>query len=429
MLNLFKKCSRYFFLIILVFASLQAALSQNVDEARELINQLCSKEFAGRGYSHHGDSLAAAFIAKELKKSKLKPFNKSYYQEFNLPVNTFPGVLNVKIDSVDLIPGYDYLLAATSPSIKGTFPVIKMDHQLIDYPDKLKMLSRQDIQNSFLLIDTVDVKNKGFKDALNDIVNYNLFQARGIIQVEYNKLMYIPSPIVLNFPKIKLHRDAVPDNLDSISLNVENEYFESYKTRNIAAFVKGEIDTFIVFSAHYDHLGEMGEGVYFPGANDNASGTAMVLELAKYFAKNKKKLKYSMAFLFFSAEELGLLGAKNYVEHPIFPLSKIKFLVNLDMVGSGDKGIKVVNGTIFRSEFDKLVQLNNEKGYLPDVSIRGPAANSDHYPFYEKGVKSFFIYTMGEYSEYHSIFDRAKDLPLVEFEDLFKLMIDFTKSM
>ena len=88
----------------------------------------------------------------------------------------------------------------------------------------------QDIQNSFLLIDTVDVKNKGFKDALNDIVNYNLFQARGIIQVEYNKLMYVPSPIVLNFPKIKLHRDAVPDNLDSISLNVENEYFESYKT-------------------------------------------------------------------------------------------------------------------------------------------------------------------------------------------------------
>lgn len=429
MLNLFKKYNHYFLSILIVSLSFQVSIAQSIDDARVIIKRLCSKEFAGRGYSHKGDSLAAFYIIKELKKSKLKPFKSSYYQEFNLSVNTFPNELNVKLDSVDLIPGYDYLVATTSPTIKGTFPVIKMDHQLIDYPDKLNLLNREDIQNSFLLIDTINVKNKGFKDALNDIINFNLFQARGIIQIEYNKLMQVPSPIVQNFPKIKLHRDAVPDNLDSITLTIKNEYFESYKTRNIAAFVKGDIDSFIVFSAHYDHLGEMGDGVYFPGANDNASGTAMVLELAKYFAKNKKKLKYSMAFLFFSAEELGLLGSKNYVEHPLFPLSKIKFLVNLDMVGSGDKGIKVVNGTVFRNEFDKLVQLNKEKGYLADVSLRGPAANSDHYPFYEKGVKSFFIYTLGDYSEYHSIFDRAKDLPLVEFEDLFKLLVDFTKSI
>jgi Zn-dependent M28 family amino/carboxypeptidase len=66
--------------------------------------------------------------------------------------------------------------------------------------------------------------------------------------------------------------------------------------------------------------------------------------------------------------------------------------------------------------------------YIPEVAIRGPAANSDHFPFYEKGVKSFFIYTRGDYSEYHSIYDRAKDLPLSEYEDLFRLMVDFAES-
>ncbi len=402
--------------------------AQDLDYAKEIINDLCSKEFAGRGYSDGGDSIAAFYVADKLKKIKAKSFNKSYFQEFTIPINTFPGKLSVKLNDSVLIPGYDYLVSATSSSVNGKFPVVVMNNELIDYPAKLRQINLEELQNSFILIDTVNLKNKGFKDALNDIVNYNLFKAKGIIELEYKNLMYGPSPVEFNFPKIKLHRDAMPDSLKTIDIVIENKYFEEYKTRNIAAFIPGKIDSFIVFSAHYDHLGEMGKGVYFPGANDNASGTAMVLNLAKYFAKNKKKLKYSMAFLFFSAEEVGLLGSKYYTNNPLFPLSKIKQLVNLDMVGSGDKGITVVNGTVYREEFDKLVEINSQKRYLPDVAIRGPAANSDHYPFYEKGVKSFFIYTRGEYSEYHSIYDRAKDLPLVEYEDLFRLLIEFTES-
>jgi len=416
-------------LLIALWGFNQNALnSQDIRYAKKIISNLCSEEFAGRGYSNNGDSIAAAYVANNLKKLKAKPFNDSYFQEFNISVNTFPGELSVRFNDSTLIPGYDYLVSATSNSINGTFPVVLMNHDLIDYPSKLREIDLKGIQNSFILVDTMYVKNKGFKDASNDIINYNLFKAKGIIELEYKNLMYVPSPFELNFPKIKLHRDAIIDSIKTISLNIDNEFFKEYKTRNVAAFVPGKIDSFIVFSAHYDHLGEMGKGVYFPGANDNASGTAMVLNMAKYFAKNKKKLKYSIAFLFFSAEELGLLGSKHYVENPLFPLAKIKHLINLDMVGSGDKGIKIVNGTVFREEFDKLVSINSRIGYVPDVAIRGPAANSDHYPFYEKGVKSFFIYTMGEYSEYHSIYDRAKDLPLVEYEDLFRLLVDFTES-
>ncbi len=98
------------------------------------------------------------------------------------------------------------------------------------------------------------------------------------------------------------------------------------------------------------------------------------------------------------------------------------------MVGSGEKGITVVNGTEYKTCFDKLIEINKNNQYLQEVYIKGPAPNSDHYPFYKKGVHSIFMYTLGEYSEYHNIFDKAESLPLNEYEDLFRLLVDFTKA-
>ncbi|MCF6184206.1 MAG: M20/M25/M40 family metallo-hydrolase, partial [Bacteroidales bacterium] len=208
----------------------------------------------------------------------------------------------------------------------------------------------------------------------------------------------------------------------------DSKYYSRLETKNIIAYVKGKTDTSIVFSAHYDHLGTMGKTVFFPGANDDGSGVAMLLNLAKYFSKQKKP-KYNIVFMFFSGEELGLLGSRYYTQHPIFPLSKIKFLINLDMVGSGDKGITVVNGTVFKDRFNKLVEINDTKNYLPEIKIRGKAANSDHYFFFEEGVPSFFIYTLGKYKEYHNIFDTPERLPLSKFEELMNLLIDFTNTL
>ena len=152
-------------------------------------------------------------------------------------------------------------------------------------------------------------------------------------------------------------------------------------------------DSTLVLTAHYDHLGLLGKKVYFPGANDNASGVAMLLSMARYYAKNPPE--YNMVFLAFSGEEIGLLGSKAFIEQPLTDLSKIKFLVNFDLAGTGDEGIKVVNGTIFKTDFDRLQQLNERYHLLPKVEIRGEACNSDHCLFYAKGVPCFFIYTQG----------------------------------
>jgi Zn-dependent M28 family amino/carboxypeptidase len=167
----------------------------------------------------------------------------------------------------------------------------------------------------------------------------------------------------------------------------------------------------------------MGNKVYFPGANDNASGTAMLLSFVKEYARHPPK--YNTVFLAFSGEEIGLLGSKAFVEHPLTDLKKIKFLVNFDLAGTGEEGIKVVNGSIFKAQFDRLTKLNQQDHLLPKVEIRGAACISDHCRFYEKGVPSFFIYTQGGIKAYHDIYDRSETLPLTEFSHYFQLMQRF----
>jgi aminopeptidase YwaD len=132
-----------------------------------------------------------------------------------------------------------------------------------------------------------------------------------------------------------------------------------------------------------------------------------------------------MVFVALSAEELGILGAKAFTDNPPIDLKKIKFLVNFDLAGTGDEGIKVVNGSVFKDKFDLLTRINTEQKLLPKVDIRGAACNSDHCLFYQKGVPCFYIYTLGGIQAYHDILDKSETLPLTEFADYCKLMIDF----
>ena len=179
-----------------------------------------------------------------------------------------------------------------------------------------------------------------------------------------------------------------------------------------------------MFTAHYDHLGAIGQEHYFPGANDNASGTATVMDLARYFAKKENQPKYSIAFMLFTGEEAGLLGSFYYAENPYFPLENIKLVVNLDMVGSGSKGITLVNSSKHTAVYEKFVAINDGSQYLPEIRKRGPSANSDHHPFDEKGVPAIFIYSMGkETPYYHNHLDNATDFPFTKYNELFQLLV------
>ena len=151
--------------------------------------------------------------------------------------------------------------------------------------------------------------------------------------------------------------------------------------------------------------------------------------MAKHFSNQGEKPKYTLAFIAFSGEGLGLLGAKYFTERPLFPLKKIKFLMNYDISGTGDDGIQVVNGKVYKDKFDLLVSLNQKYNLLKEVKIRGEACNSDHCMFHMAGVPSFFIYTLGGIQAYHDVYDKAETLPLTEYEDYFKLIIAFVKEI
>lgn len=229
---------------------------------------------------------------------------------------------------------------------------------------------------------------------------------------------------------LKILKEAFPEGTKTISIKAENKFIPKYETQNVVGYVKGKKypDQFIVLSAHYDHLGMMGETM-FPGANDNGSGTAMLLDLAKYYSLPENQPERSIAFIAFSGEEAGLRGSTYFAEHPLLPLEKILILINLDMVGSGSEGITVVNGELFPDVIDAFESINTEKNFLPAIKIRGESCNSDHCPFYQNGVKSVFIYTMGpEHTAYHTPEDNSKNFPFTAYNGLFNLLTSYIQQ-
>ncbi len=419
-------------LILLLFFLYTFCFSQDIDYARKIIDTLSSPYMYGRGYVNNGEKIAADFIKNEFIKDSLKTFNSTYLQPFNISINTFPQKISLVIDDKEMKSGVDYLVSSGSASVKSDYDIIWLTKNTIVDEYKFKKFIKNDLSNKVIIVDKTNITNERHLEYIQFLKNYNTFKVKAVIFVEDKLLWHIADgQKVKNFTVIEILKSSISHNAKKIHLDIKNKFFDNYTTNNIIGYVKGRLnpDSFIVFSAHYDHLGCMGTDAYFPGANDNASGTAMILNLAKYYSKPENMPDYSIAFMSFSAEEVGLLGSKYYSENPLFPLKNIKFLINLDMVGTGSEGIKIVNSTILKTEYNKLVEINEEKKYLKAIGKRGEAANSDHYFFYKNGVRSFFIYTLGnEYKEYHNINDKPP-LPLTEYEDLFRLLRDFVKDL
>lgn len=411
------------FIILIFLITANASIAQDKAFARAIIDTLSAPQMQGRGYVSNGDSIAAAYIAAAFDSLGLEKINNSYFQDFHIGVNTLPGVVRVKIDNEELQPGVDYLVDPGSPFVRGKYNLIFVTEEELENPNEyLSSLKKAD--TSYLVFPPNPSNNKN----ITNLVNFLKYQpdspVAGIIQLTDSKLTWYGAQNQSERPLIIMQQAALPAGAKQISLYVEAEYIEHYKTQNVIGKLPGKSDSTIVITAHYDHLGRMGKDVYFPGANDNASGTAFLLDMARYYSQ-KDSLPYSMVFIAFAAEEVGLLGSKYFVENPLIPLKNIKFLLNFDLAGTGDDGIQVVNGSIFKEQYALLLSLNEEYQYLPQVKVRGEACNSDHCPFYQEGVPSFFIYTLGGIKAYHDIEDVAETLPLTEYEDYFKLITKF----
>jgi aminopeptidase YwaD len=362
------------------------SFAQDSTYTRGIINTLSSKAFWGRGYTKDGMKKAADYIASAYQKIGLLPMGTTYKQNFNFPVNTFPGKMMVSINGKKLIPGKDFIVNNESPSIKQISKLTPVD--------SLNYLATPSLQVSL-------------KD----------------------KLTWSVATEVGHVTTIELHKKSFTTIPKEISVYIENKFIPDYHAANICGLVKGTKypDSLLIITAHYDHLGGMGADTFFPGANDNAAGVATLLSLAKYYAANPQP--YSIGFICFAGEEAGLLGSRYFVENPLVSLGNIKFLINLDLVGTGESGMTVVNAAVYPKTFAQLNAINNEHHYISKINQRGKAANSDHYFFTERGVPAFFIYTQGGPSAYHDIFDKPETLPLTKYKDLFKLIVSFNQKL
>ena len=371
-------------LIFVLLGIFHIATAQDSLFARKMVDTLASPYFWGRGYTKNGMAKAAEFLIAQLKRYGISPMNgKSFMQPFSYPVNTFPGKMEVAINGVALVPGRDFIVSPDSKGVEGEGKLEQKDSV------------------SFL-----DLKDR-------------------VLVVLEDKLTWSAEQKVLGYTVIELDKKLQKTLPATIKLNIENQMVDDFKTGNICSIVKGTTkpDSIIFYTAHYDHLGGMGSDTYFPGANDNASGVTQVLSLAKYYAAHPQR--YSMGFIFFAGEEAGLLGSKYFTENPLIPLKNIRFLVNLDLEGTGIEGITVVNATIFPAEFNALKQINAKGNYLVKVNSRGKAANSDHYLFTEKNVPAFYMYTLGGIKAYHDIYDISATLSMNEYKNEFNLLLKF----
>lgn len=423
---------RILLLCLSLFLMTGELCAQTLPYAKGVVDTLASDRFMGRGYVHDGDKLAAGFIKKEFERFGLQPIGNSFYQDFELSINTFPTEISLIINGDTLIPGKEFVVTPGSGPLNGSFETVSITAEDMLSDDKFL----QKVRAAFAKLVVVEPYDKSQyskeeQDRLNMIEMFLKYHEDnpilGSIFLSGEPLKWNGSQQQYKRASVEVFADSLNRPIESVEISINPEFEENYKTQNVIGYLEGEnTDSLVVIMAHYDHFGMMGSAI-FPGANDNASGTAMMLSIARYFSVNKPP--YSMVFMAFGGEELGLLGSKYFVQNPLIDLTKIKFLFNFDLAGTGDEGIQVVNGSVYRNEFDRLSELNKENDLLPQVKIRGAACNSDHCFFSEMGIPGFYIYTLGGIRAYHDVYDRYETLPFTEFEDYFKLVTLFIEGL
>lgn len=198
----------------------------------------------------------------------------------------------------------------------------------------------------------------------------------------------------------------------------------SIPARNVIGVLPGTGELakeYVVVGAHYDHVGMGGAGSLAPGtvaihngADDNASGTTTMLEVARRMAADESENRRTLIFMAFSAEEKGLLGSKYYVRNPRWPLEETVAMVNMDMVGRMQENSLTVFGTGTAEEFDSLIDRLNEKAEFALSKQAAGFGPSDHASFYEKEIPVFHFFT-GLHNDYHRPSD---DIEKVNYEDM-----------
>ncbi len=418
-------------------------------ELKEHVRYLASDELEGRGAGTKGSQLAREYIAALFAEWGLRPMGKngSYFQSF-----TFPGRLRLgEGNHLELtlpnrqrrtfIPEQDFLPLALSSSgeVEGEIIFVGYgisapeknydDYANIEVRGKIVLALRGMPANDskFAQEATFPTKlrvarEKGakalvivsgplspFEDEPVPFWNEPAMRDAGILGVTVKRA----------FAEALFYLEAVQRQIDEtkkpFSFAIDNVYVrlrvnlqrEQLSDANVVGLIEGSDlqmkNEVVVIGAHYDHVGVSirgGQKQIFNGADDNASGTSGLLELAQYFAANREGIKRSLLFIAFGAEERGLIGSRHFVDNPTVPLDKIVAMVNMDMIGRLRNDVLFVLGTSSSPAWRELLEEINSQFNFTLRDSPGVFGASDHFSFYNKGIPVLFFFT-GMHENYH----------------------------
>jgi hypothetical protein len=431
-----------------------SAVSPVVNDQRYLedIKTLTQPSMEGRGDGTKGLEKAAQFLADNYKKFGLKPAGtNSYFQPFTvttgarlqqnnrleMTANGSNKVLKLNEDYVPL--NFSAVGSANTPLVFAGYGISSDEFQYDDYAnldvkDKIVVVLRYEpasfaqksgnqgmTQHSHLITKAINARNHGAKAMI--LLNGKLGdgeedllmrfgtepgpQDAGIMLVQVKNAVadswFQAAGKSLADVQQQINADGIPHSFafpDSVkaSLTVDIEKLHA-TVKNVLAYLPGKTDEYVVIGAHYDHLGYGNAdslapsqiGQIHPGADDNASGTAGVIELARYFSDHKEKLQRGILFASFAGEELGLLGSAEWVKEPTLPLDKDVAMLNMDMIGRLKDDKLFIGGVGTGSDFDAIVKKDAAQYPFKIEYSAGGYAASDHTSFVTKGVPVLFF--------------------------------------
>ncbi len=438
----------------------QAPATISPDAYLAHIKYLASPELKGRATGSHELEIAADYISKQFASFGVKPVPGSgYEQAFTTTVGARMGAVNrFEANSKTLAVGTGFIPFSFSSSGTVSAPVVFVgygitaneyhydDYAGIDVKDKIVLMVRHEpqenddksifqgkelTQHSNFAIKAVNAKSRGARAVI--IVN-DAYPHHTAAEDRLDSFGQVTGPTDSGVLFVQVKESTAEgwlknegrdlhEILDSIDKDLKPRSFPLTKltvsmtldiqhdmktVHNVAAYIPGKTKEYVIIGAHYDHLGLGDEhslapsqiGTIHPGADDNASGTAGVIELARYFSKRPRQQR-GILFMTFAGEELGLLGSNYYTAHPLLPLQNAVTMLNMDMIGRIRGGKVYVNGTGTGSTLDKLVDsVKPPADFKLDLSEATGYGGSDHMSFTVKQVPVLFFFS-GLHGDYH----------------------------
>lgn len=425
-------------LLVLFLLLSGRANAQDSIQLRQMISILSSDSLYGRGACYDGERRAAEWIRRTLSDiPHTLPMFENGFQKYTFKGFKMEGAIHLRIDGVTYSPFTEYRIDPCAQTTHVTqMPIVKVDASLLVDPARLERFiakHREELKQSAIYIDAVEWKQqskldeKSVKRAI-DLLHFQSPFPSSVLLLGVDALPISglgSNHFERDYALVSVMRKTITKKSRSISLSFNNQFIKK-ETQNVCFAIDGQRypDQFVVFTAHYDHLGCMGDSLIFHGAHDNASGVAAVIDFAKYYSQNPPD--YTTVFLLCSGEESGLRGSKQFTKYPSIPLDKIKMVINMDMFCGGDEGIMVVNAYDSKTKpfVDIMDTINLKNSYVKDIKRRNNTQNSDHYHF-SLHAPAIFIYTMGgRYGGYHDYTDTCDNCGLSHYSRIFYLIRD-----